>query len=136
MNFSNKKDRCSKIIFILASLRDMASGTMQKYCRVDESSFPYIKFCLNVSTNPLQEWVFWQCLHFSWTTLRVKHCRHPIVVMEPVDTFGLYQAMVLQSSKQDNNFHCLTSTNLPETLFWSVDWREQNKVLPSVLSAP
>ena len=28
MNFSNKKDRCSKIIFILASLRDMASGTM------------------------------------------------------------------------------------------------------------
>ena len=31
---------------------------------------------------------FWQCLLFSWTTLRGKHCRHLIAVMGVVDTFG------------------------------------------------
>jgi hypothetical protein len=39
----------------------------------------------NVSNTPLQQWGFQQCLPFSWTTLRGKHCRHPIAV-----TFGLY----------------------------------------------
>ena len=29
-----------------------------------------------------------QCLPFSWTTLRGKHCRHPIAVIGVVDTFG------------------------------------------------
>ena len=27
-----------------------------------------------------KKWDFWQCLPFSWTTLRGKHCWHPIVV--------------------------------------------------------
>ena len=31
-----------------------------------------------MSTTPLRQWGFWQCLPFSWTTLRVKHYRHPI----------------------------------------------------------
>jgi hypothetical protein len=44
---------------------------------------------LNVSTTPLRQWGFRQCLPFSWTTLRGKHCRHPIAVMGVVDTFGL-----------------------------------------------
>ena len=54
--------------------------------------------CLNVSATPLQH-VFQitesgpqqynKCLPFSWTTLRGKHCRHPITVMGVVDTFGL-----------------------------------------------
>jgi hypothetical protein len=44
---------------------------------------------LNVSTTPLRQWGFRQCLPFSWTTLRGKHCRHHIAVMEVVDTFGL-----------------------------------------------
>jgi hypothetical protein len=44
--------------------------------------------CLNVSTTPLRQWGFWQCLPFSWTTLRGKHCWHPIAVMGDVDTFG------------------------------------------------
>ena len=39
--------------------------------------------------NPITAMGFWQCLPFSWTTLRVKHCRHPIAVMEVVDTFRL-----------------------------------------------
>ena len=30
----------------------------------------------NVSTTPLWQWGFWQCLPFSSTTLRGKHCRH------------------------------------------------------------
>ena len=42
----------------------------------------------NVSTTPLQQWGFRQCLPLSWTTLRSKHCRHPIAVMGVVDTFG------------------------------------------------
>ena len=45
---------------------------------------------LNVSTTPLRQWGIRQCLPFSWTTLRGKHCRHPIAVMGVVDTFGHY----------------------------------------------
>ena len=45
--------------------------------------------CSNVSTTPLRQWGFRQCLPFSWTTLRGKHCRHPIAIMGVVDTFGL-----------------------------------------------
>ena len=41
----------------------------------------------NVPTTPLRQWGFWQCLPFSWTALRCKHCRHPIAVMGVVDTF-------------------------------------------------
>ena len=37
--------------------------------------------CLNVSTTPLQQWGFGQCLPFSWTTLRGKHCWHPIAII-------------------------------------------------------
>ena len=39
----------------------------------------------NVSTTPLRQWGFWQCLPFSWTTLGGKHCRHPIAIMGVVD---------------------------------------------------
>ena len=45
--------------------------------------------CRNVSTTPLRQWGFRQCLPFCWTTLRDKHCWHPIAVMGVVDTFGL-----------------------------------------------
>ena len=41
----------------------------------------------NVSTTPLRQWGFRQCLPFSWTTLRGKHCWHPIAVMGVVDSF-------------------------------------------------
>ena len=39
-----------------------------------------------VSTTPLWQKGFRICLPFSWTTLRGKHCQHPIVVMRVVDT--------------------------------------------------
>ena len=38
--------------------------------------------------NPITAMGFPQCLTFSCTTLRDKHCRHPIAVMGVVDTFG------------------------------------------------
>ena len=50
-----------------------------------------LKLGSNVSTTPfrqLRQWGFRQCLPFSWTTLRGKHCRYPIAVMGVVDTFG------------------------------------------------
>ena len=40
----------------------------------------------NISTTPLRQWGFRQCLPFSWTPLRGKH---PIAVVGVVDTFGL-----------------------------------------------
>ena len=46
--------------------------------------------CSNISTTPLRQWGFRQCLPFSWTILGGKHCRHPIAVMEVVDTFKLW----------------------------------------------
>ena len=39
--------------------------------------------------NPISAMGFLQCLLFSWTTLRGKHCWHPIAVTGLVDTFGL-----------------------------------------------
>ena len=57
--------------------------------------YMYKRYCPNVSTTPLQKWGFWQCLPFSWATLRGKHCRHPIAVMGVVDTFGLWKVEVL-----------------------------------------
>ena len=36
---------------------------------------------LGLSTTSLRQWGFRQCLSFSWTTLRGKHCRHPIAVI-------------------------------------------------------
>ena len=45
------------------------------------------KPCPSVSTTPLRQWGFRQCFPFSLTTLRGKHCRHPIALMGVVDTF-------------------------------------------------
>ena len=42
----------------------------------------------NVSTTPLGQWGFRQCLPFSWTTLSGKHCWHPIAVMGVINMFG------------------------------------------------
>ena len=41
-----------------------------------------------ISTTLLRQWGFRQCLPFSWTKLRDKHCQHPIAVMGVVDMFG------------------------------------------------
>ena len=54
----------------------------------------------NVSTTPLRQWRFRQCLPFSWTILRDKHCRHPIAVMGVVDRFG--QMVGHQQRREDH----------------------------------
>ena len=63
---------------------------------------------LNVFTTPLLQWGFRQCLPFSWTTLRGKHCKHPIAVKRVVDTFrSCFKT-------------CRTCLALPSSLFvWS-----------------
>ena len=53
----------------------------------------------SVSTTPLRQWGFRQCLPSSWTTLRGKHCRHPIAVMGVVDTFGLCLVFFMDMKK-------------------------------------
>ena len=48
--------------------------------------------------NPITQWGFRQCLLFSWTTLRGKHCGHPIAVVV-VDTLRpLVAAMSIAAS--------------------------------------
>ena len=66
------------------------SGVLAYQCKTVEILLlrKYLKQCPNVSTTPLRQWGFRQCLPFSWTTLRGKHCQHPIAVMRVVDTFG------------------------------------------------
>ena len=39
------------------------------------------RVCPNVSSTRLQQWGFRQCLPFSLTTLKGKHCRQLIAVM-------------------------------------------------------
>ena len=53
---------------------------------IRENKLDYLK--LERTDNPIMARGFQQCLPFSWTTLRCKHCRHPIAVMGVVDTFG------------------------------------------------
>ena len=57
----------------------------------------------------LRQWSFWQCLPLSWTTLRGKHCQHPIVVMGVVYTFrpaklpGQFKPLWADSFAMDNS---------------------------------
>ena len=63
--------------------------------------------CLNVSTTPLRQWGFQQCLPFSWKTLRGKYCRYPIAGMGVVDMFRPYSVSVLHQK------WCLLLSELP-----------------------
>ena len=51
------------------------------------SKLGFIRPSPNASTTQLRQRGCQQCLPFSWTTLRGKHCGHPIVVMAVVNTF-------------------------------------------------
>ena len=64
----------------------------------------------NVSTTPLRQWGFWQCLPFSWTTLRGKHCRHPIAIMGVVDTFGPSTKQADKAGQRLENFNFARSS--------------------------
>ena len=56
-------------------------------------------FSPSVSTTPLLQWGFRQCLPFSWAMLREKHCRHSIAAMGVVDPFGISLLTYLHISK-------------------------------------
>ena len=61
---------------ILLHLRTISNKNIYfSYLCIHKENCTY--HCRNVSTTPLRQWGFQQCLPFSWTTLRYKHCRHP-----------------------------------------------------------
>jgi hypothetical protein len=62
---------------VIWSLWVLCSSTAKVWCAERCSS---VFQCSNVSTTPLRQWGFRQCLPFSWTTPRGKHCWHPIAI--------------------------------------------------------
>ena len=66
----------------------------------------------NVSTTPLWQGGFRQYLPFSWTTLRGKHCQHPIAVMGAVYMFGSKVLGDLISNSSFTFFNLYISGNL------------------------
>ena len=70
------------------------------------------------------QWGFRQCLPFSWTTLRDKHCRQPIAVMGVVDTFGP-SSIAAGCKLAKRPVHCFTVSACGHTLaFSSENWNE------------
>ena len=91
--FEHQKSKCS--LFKIKALRKFQGKYSQEVEPkiLAENATGYYNLyklaqCSNVPTTPLRQWGFWQCLPFSWTTLRGKHCRHLIAVMGVVDAFG------------------------------------------------
>ena len=76
--------------------------------------------CLNVSTTPLRQWGFRQCLPFSWTTLRGKNCRHPVAIMGVVDTFGPYQKHIIEQGSCVGHMYEKNVYLLNKCAFWLV----------------
>ena len=83
----------------------------------DIESHIFLSSSSNVSTTPLWQWVFWQCLPFSWPTLRDKHCRHPIAVIEVVDTFG-HSYWATSDKYPSNHFQQLSEEGLSMLVTW------------------
>ena len=79
------KSRVSTLVGLLSSNLLMK---IQRFFEEWSLREAYRKLSPNISTTPLRQWGFQQCLPFSWITLRGKHCRHPIAVIVVVDTFG------------------------------------------------
>ena len=79
---------CSSLFQLAPGSRDLPISCRKKNISLCEFAHHY-SHCLNVSTTPLQQWGFWQCLPFSLTTLRRNHCWHPIAVMGFVDISGI-----------------------------------------------
>ena len=67
------------------SLRERSAGVHRMWQNPSEIAFANVLISDNAQT--YLHTVFWQCLPFSWATLRGKHCRQSIVVMSVVDTF-------------------------------------------------
>ena len=76
--------KCSGIIFEGACLIYAPTFFRKIFCNLRKTSFR--REGPNLSTTPLRQWGFRQCLPFSWTILKGKYCKHSIAV---VDKFGL-----------------------------------------------
>ena len=72
-------------------------------------------------TIPLRQWGFRQCLTFSWTTLRGKHCWYPIAVMGVVDTFehGLRRHITILLKCQKTILLNLKTTGHMDIQIWN-----------------
>ena len=85
------------IFLILPDLMDLKS--LNQCTKLMKCLFPkLLDHSLSVSTTPLRQLGFRQCLPFSWTTLRGKHCRHPIALMGVVDMFGHRSKLYIHTS--------------------------------------
>ena len=90
-----------------------------KYCccchilKWEETAWPHP----NVSTTPLRQRGFPQCLPFSWAALRVKHCWHPIAVVGVVDTFV---PQLFSTTKKSADICCLVAN------FYSYNKRDKS----------
>ena len=73
---------------LLATRLPMDGPSAQKYVWLESSLFKKRSRGPNIFTTPLRQWGFRQCLPFSWTTLKGKHCWHLITIIGVVDTFG------------------------------------------------
>ena len=72
---------------------------------------------LNIYNSIMAMGFFWQCLPFSWTTLRGKHLRHPIAVIEVVDTFG-HSYWATSDKYPSNHFQQLSEEGLSMLVTW------------------
>ena len=82
--------------------------------------------CQKVSTTPLRQWNFRQCLPFSWTTLKSKHFRHTISIMGVVDMFQPCFLLFLFFSKKP----------LKKPLYCRAVGRSENPGVPVVIRWP
>ena len=77
----NPKQTCSLASLYLCARkqqeRSLMNDEINNGVQINGQQFIHEHLGLNVSTTPLRQWGFRQCLSFSWTTLRGKHCGHP-----------------------------------------------------------
>ena len=88
--------------------------------------FTIVCLCPNVSTTPLRQWGFQQCLPFSWTTPGGKHCRHPIAVIVVVDTFkpgcsNLVEVAGVVSLEQNQLLTCYITWRQPNLVYHHIN---------------
>jgi hypothetical protein len=123
LNFHGKWGVTSKLLkeirLYIPAVETFQRGGRPKFC--------FGSKCPNVSTTPLQQWGFWQCLPFSWITLTDKHCWHSIAVS------CRYICAVCSDSATQTNY-TLKWWDIHEKLIWIfntsisyLNWKVNNK---------
>ena len=86
-----------------------------------------IRYSPNISTTPLWQWGFRQCLPYNQTALRGKHCGHPIAVMGVVDTFRHKFGPTLQTHPCNENRVFTVQYFLKEKKTVFINWEPCNE---------